>query len=158
MEGRDGVASNPSVTVYRAKEPALYGSILDPNKRVKFEQKLREGEGSRPYIFPADPELMTGDEQKKEMMVIVMRGCGVDYEEKKGSQFIEDDIRRSLPGMTWKQIRAVCLDSLYDDEDDSWLFSDEESDPVEVDVYKNVDEYDWTPLHFNTDCQGRWLA
>jgi hypothetical protein len=33
------------VTVYRAKEPALYGSIsgFDPNKRVKFNQKLRDG-------------------------------------------------------------------------------------------------------------------
>lgn len=159
MEGRDGVASNPSVTVYRAKQPALYGSILDPNKRVKFEQKLREGQGSRPYVFPADPELMTRDEQIKEMMVIVMRGSGVDYEEKKGSPFIEDDIRRGLPGMTWKQIRAVCIDNLDDGGDDStWLFSDEDSDSDEVDVYKDVDEYVWTPLHFNTNCQGEWLA
>jgi hypothetical protein len=159
MEGRDGVSSNPSVTVYRAREPALYGAILDPNKRVNFEQKLRQDQHSRPYVFPADPELVTGDEQRKEMMVIVRRGSGVDYEEKKGSPFIEDDIRRGFPGMTWKQIRAVCFDNLDDGEADSRLYSDEESDSVEVevDVYKDVDEFVWTPLHLNTDCQGRWL-
>ncbi|KAH6847825.1 hypothetical protein B0I37DRAFT_431690 [Chaetomium sp. MPI-CAGE-AT-0009] len=98
MEGRDGMASNPSVTVYRAKQPGptlarggyeslfdpnkgveVEQKMLDPNKRVKFEQKMREGQ----YLwrdFPEDPELMTGDEQGKALLVIVNRGSGVDYE------------------------------------------------------------------------------
>ncbi|RYP48550.1 hypothetical protein DL768_005589 [Monosporascus sp. mg162] len=153
MEGRDGVASNPSVTVYRAKEPALYGSIVDPSRRVKFEQKPHHGQDLRADMFPADPELMAGDEQKKELMVIVKRGSGVNYEEKRDSPFIESDIRRDLPEMTWKQIRALCIDNPFDDEDEEerWPPGDEEDDPAEADVYKDVDEYIWTPLHFNLD-------
>ena len=38
-----------------------------------------------------------------------------------------------------------------------WLFGDDAGDPVEFDVYTDVDEYVWTPLHFATDCRGRWL-
>lgn len=86
-------------------------------------------------------------------MVIVKRGSGVNYEEKKDSPFIESDIRRDLPEMTWKQIRALCIDNQFGDEDEEggWPPSDEEDDPVEADVYKDVDEYIWTPLHFNLD-------
>lgn len=153
IEGRDGVTSGPSVTVYRAKEPGLYGSILDPSRRVKFEQKPHLGQDLRADVFPADPQLMTGDEQKKELMVIVKRGSGVNYEEKKDSPFIESDIRRDLPEMTWKQIRALCIDNRVDDESskEGWPPGDEEDDPAEADVYKDVDEYIWTPLHFNLD-------
>lgn len=153
IEGRDGVTSNPSVAVYRAKEPALYGSIVDPSRRVTFEQKPYHGQDLRADVFPADPELMTGDEQKKELMVIVKRGSGVNYEEKKDSPFIESDIRRDLPDMTWKQIRALCIDNPFDneDEEEGWPPCDEEDDPTEADIYKDVDEYIWTPLHYNLD-------
>lgn len=153
MVGRDGAASNPSVTVYRAKVPGLYGSILDPSRRVKFEQKPHHGQDLRADVFPADPELMTGDEQKKELMVVVKRGSGVNYEEKKDSPFIQFDIRRDLPEMTWKQIRALCIDDQFDgeDEEEGWPHSDKEDDPLEADVYKDVDEYIWTSLHFGLD-------
>lgn len=141
------------MTVYRAKEPALYGSIVDPSRRVTFEQKPYHGQDLRADVFPADPELMTGDEQKKEPMVIVKRGSGVNYEEKKDLPFIESDIRRDLPDMTWKQLRAQCIDNPFDDEDveEGWPPCDEEDDPTEADIYKDVDECIWTPLHSNLD-------
>ncbi|SPQ18238.1 595b4278-7ac7-4ce7-ba6c-15d2eeaa20f0 [Thermothielavioides terrestris] len=152
MEARDGVASNPSVVVYRAKEPAKYGSILDPSRRVKFEQKPRHGQNLREDTFPADPELMTGDEPKKELLVIVKRGSGVDYEEKEDSPLTEDDIRRDFPGKTWGQIRAEATKNRfrYRNEDGAWPFGpvgDEEEYPPEVDSYKDVDEYGWTLFH-----------
>lgn len=65
LESRDGPASNPSVAIYRAKTPCDYGSILDPDRRVKYELSDVEVE----------------DEQNKEMMVVVKRGRGVDYSE-----------------------------------------------------------------------------
>jgi hypothetical protein len=80
LEGRDGIASNPSFKVYQAEEPRLYGSILDPSNRVTFEQTPNPEQDSRPEVFPADPRLMTGDEQEKELMV-VRRGSGANYYE-----------------------------------------------------------------------------
>ncbi|KAK3293168.1 uncharacterized protein B0H64DRAFT_327879 [Chaetomium fimeti] len=116
MESRDGAASNPLVTVYRAQQPtqvprAGYGWILDPNMRVKFEQKSREGQDLRPDVLPEDSELMTGDEQWKAMLVIVERGSGADYEQKKGSPpapLDKSDMRRDFRGMTWEQIKDTC--------------------------------------------------
>ncbi len=170
MEGRDGAASSPSVTVYRAKEPARHGSILDPSRRVKFEQKPHRGQQLREDQFLADPELMMGKQKKQELIVIVKRGSGVDYEEKKDSPFLECDLRRDLPGMTWNQIRALCIDNQFDYEDDTegWPLSEEEDedeeddkndeeegwftnkkdDAAETDDYRDVDEYIWSLLHF----------
>ncbi|KAH6623088.1 hypothetical protein F5144DRAFT_623145 [Chaetomium tenue] len=84
------------------------GTVLDPRKRVKFVQKSWEGSNCKPGVFPEDPELMTMMEQCKEMLVIVKRGSGVDYEQKKDSPFAECDLdfRRDYPGMTWSQIFA----------------------------------------------------
>jgi hypothetical protein len=143
MESRDGVASNPSVTIYRGKEElriGCLGTVLDPSKRVKFEQKLWEGLDCEPGIFPEDPELMTGLEPWKEMLIIVKRGSSIDYEEKKGSPFAEMDLdlRRDYPGKTWHQIRAesrkvvVIVDN--DDNDDLGIVGI-------VDEYEDVDEY-----------------
>ncbi|KAK4237013.1 hypothetical protein C8A03DRAFT_35052 [Achaetomium macrosporum] len=140
MQGRDGIGSSASVTVYRAQEPAVYGSILDPSKRVSFEQKPHEGEDLPPGVLrPEDPELRTGDEQKKEIMVIVKRGSGVDYEEKKDSPFLKDDIRRDFPGMTWRQLQEfspVCNETLP-------CGTYKVPYAVQVDAYKDVDEYAW---------------
>lgn len=137
IETRDGVASNPSVTIYRSKEelePDRLGTVLDPRKRVKFVQKLWEGSNCEPGVFPQDPELMTGLEQWKKMLVIVKRGSGVDYEQKKDSPFAECnlDFRRDYPGMTWPQIYAQFLSADLRDDDAVGDF---------VDDYNDVDEY-----------------
>ena len=91
-----------------------------------------------------DAGLMADGERDKEIMLIAKRGIGVDYEEKKGSPLLKNDIRREMPGKTWKEIRSVCIDRaedgthlpLSDDEGD-------EGDTVEIDSYKYVDEYVW---------------
>ncbi|KAK4041665.1 hypothetical protein C8A01DRAFT_45205 [Parachaetomium inaequale] len=139
LEGRDGAASGPSVTIYRAKEPGSCGSILDPAKRVGYKQKPRKNPHSRPDVFPADPELMTGDEQHKEIMVVVKRGSGVDYGERKSSPFISSDIRRDFPGRTWAQTRAAYIDHRLGEDEEA------ERDPIREDVYSHVDEYAFQP-------------
>lgn len=150
MKGRDGAVSNPSVTVYRAKEPGRYGSVLDPRQRTRFEQKPLEDQDSHPGKFPRDPELMDGDEQSKEIMVVVKRGAGVDYEEKKDAPLIPCDMRRDFLGMSWEQIRAKHIDR-DDGADDGRPASDsgEQNGSAEVDVYSDVDEYAWTPVNFH---------
>lgn len=85
IETRDRIASNPSVAIYRGRRriaPRRLGTILDPRKRDKFVQKSWEGSNCKPGVFPEDPELMTKMEKGKEMLVIVKRGSGVDYEQK----------------------------------------------------------------------------
>ncbi|KAK4141228.1 uncharacterized protein C8A04DRAFT_39262 [Dichotomopilus funicola] len=149
MESRDGAASNPSVTVYRAKEPAQCGSILDPSRRAKFEQKAPLSPNLPEHVFLEDRELLAGDEQKKELMVVVRRGHDVEYEEMESSPLIESDIRRDLPGMEWKQIRARHIDNPIDGEDEggdkdkAWPFNDRENEPAKADVYRDVDDYVW---------------
>ncbi|KAK3371892.1 hypothetical protein B0H63DRAFT_401559 [Podospora didyma] len=154
MEGRDGVSSNPSVTVCRAKErPARYGpAILGPSRGVKSDQNpYLANEDSRPDLFPVDaPQLMTGDEQMKELMVIVKRGSGVDYEGKKDSPLIEDhtlryppfhveyDFRSVFPDMTWEEIQQLCSVNRFGFDDGN-------------DHAEGVDEYVWTPPDPNLD-------
>lgn len=163
MERRDGVASSPSVTIYRAKKKAQkggFGTVLDPSKRVQFVQKSWEGP---PNVFRKDKKLMTEGELEKEMLVIVKRGTGVDYEEKKDSPFAEldPDLRRDYPGMTWHQIWAEYIhgaddraddweDDSEDDSEDDGEDDGEDDDSIGnpageiddiVDKYVDVDEY-----------------
>jgi hypothetical protein len=141
LEGRDGCASNPSVTIYRATQPGRYGSVLDPNKRVLYEQRSSQDQGSWPGFFNVDAELMAAGEIRKEMLFVVKRGSGIDYEEKGGSSGIAeaDDILKGMPVKTWAYIRATCVDlnvSLGD-----------EVEPAQVDIYRDVDEFAWSPMH-----------
>ncbi|KAL2760503.1 hypothetical protein ACRALDRAFT_1059708 [Sodiomyces alcalophilus JCM 7366] len=153
LEDRDGAPSKPSVTIYRSTVSDHPGSVLNSSRRTRFEQKAPQDRGAREaFGLTEDAELMADGEITKELMVVVKRGSGVDYEEKKDSPFIGSDIRRDIPGKTWKEIRHKYIDHLGLDDDDS-LFAycedDEDEDHItEVDTYEDVDEYVWPPLHF----------
>ncbi|KAK1758856.1 hypothetical protein QBC47DRAFT_336340 [Echria macrotheca] len=155
LENRDGILSRPSVTIYRATQPAQHGKILDPTKRVKYEQK--------PFVnseeFLRDFFLMADGERNKEMMVVVKRGAGVDYEEKGEPALRYGDIYEGMEEKTWEFVRRTCLD-FSDDEDDDYPFSDEEDDDysssdeeddtpyeardlIQYDTYRDADEYVW---------------
>jgi hypothetical protein len=152
LVGRDGASSTPSVTIYRSILPGCTGAVVNSATRERYEQKPPDGEKSQNFGLVEDPSLMADGERDKEIIVIAKRGTGVDYEEKRGSPFLEIDIRREMPGKTWKEIRAVCIDRFADMyEDLDWPFSDEDEEPAEVDSYKHISDYVWTPLHFNVD-------
>ena len=138
IEGRDGVASTPSVALYHVRDTALSGSILDAGNRSRYGQQSPDGQELRPEVLPGSPD----SEPKRELMVVVKRGDGVDYQEKKGSPLIECDLRRELDGTdAWTKIRALCFDG-----------SDDESEAEdEADVYEDVDQYDWTPAQIYPD-------
>ena len=159
MDARDGAASSPSVAVYQAKEPSVCGAILDPTKRVKFEQKLEDGEDDEAVTRAADLALTTEDGLKKEMMVVVRRGTGVAYAETEDSPLLEDDMRRDIPGIPWDDIRYMGMVRDEDEDGDyssdasgepgNWPFSNPRMEPCVWDKYEHVDDYGWTEGHMH---------
>lgn len=155
MNSRDGLASRPSVTVYRSTLAGKTCSVINRKTRLHFEQELPSPGDEALFGTREDPFLMSPDEKSKELMVVVRRGQGVDYQEKRQSPCLPmiGDIRQDCPGMTWAEIKKKHID-VYDDDDE---FSDEEftdyfpkrGDPKKVDVYRHAEEYEWTPLNFN---------
>ncbi|WYZ44853.1 hypothetical protein EsH8_VIII_000169 [Colletotrichum jinshuiense] len=138
MEDRDGSLSGPSVVIYRSTVPDSPGSVLNANTRVEFEQMPEDGDAEEYFGFPYELELMVEGEENKELMVVVKRGKGVDYEEKEDSPFIDEDIRRDFPGETWDEIRDERIDRFIDDDVDGTV----------IDQYQDVDEIVWSAAHF----------
>ncbi|KAK3689113.1 hypothetical protein B0T22DRAFT_427257 [Podospora appendiculata] len=145
LEARDGSSSKPSVTVYRATEPGRYGCILDPSKRVRYEQKPGQVRASvsDPLVFQADPELMTDGEKTKEILVVVKRGLGVDFEETGRPRRVHGDNARDV--RSWARAYGTRTHRV------DFPVGEVERRPPQVDVYENADEYAWNPLYF-TPC------
>ncbi|KAK8167281.1 hypothetical protein BC567DRAFT_230956 [Phyllosticta citribraziliensis] len=129
LEARDGSLSNPSVAVYRTKSTAFNGAILDPEKRVSFEQKLPSSQTLAQYAQTEDSTISAAGEREKEMLVIVKRGQGVDYELKRDYPSYDhadinirdvQDIRRDTRMETWREIKVQqkMLRREYDDSDE----------------------------------------
>ncbi|KAF4439324.1 hypothetical protein FALBO_17371 [Fusarium albosuccineum] len=128
---------------------------MNANTRERFEQRTPEHLATREaFGITEDAGLVADGERDKEIMFIIKRGTGVDYEQKNDSRFIESDIRRDMPGKSWKEIRYECIDSIFADNDDSLLLSYDEDDEgtAEIDAYDDVVEYMWPPLRFLTEC------
>ncbi|RYP47748.1 hypothetical protein DL768_006241 [Monosporascus sp. mg162] len=152
LEDRDGALSRPSVAIYRSTVSNCPCSVINANTRARFEQKMPEDrEAQEAFGIAEDAGLMVDGERDKEVMIIVKRGSGVDYEQKEDSRFVESDIRRDMPGKTWKEIRYECIDRIFADDDDSLLSDDEDEETAEIDAYEDVDKYVWPPLHFMTE-------
>ncbi|KAJ7167600.1 hypothetical protein C8R46DRAFT_1034265 [Mycena filopes] len=152
LEARDGATSGASVVIYRANAPRRPGAVLDPTTRVAFAQTLPAGRNLRTYGTVEDDELMKDGERDKEILVIVKRGRGVDYAEKKGSPYLEDgDIREAMPNKTWKEIKTELRHADDDDDDDFFSDYEAEEEPSLEEKYNHVDEYVWPPLHFSNE-------
>lgn len=147
LERRDGSSSNPSVTIYRATEPDRYGWVLSPNKRARYEQDRLQSQytNNQPYVFEEDPALMDYEEPDKEIMIVVTRGHGVDYEEKENSPFIMGDIRNHRL-MTWAEIHTEFVDGEYSEYEDSYYTKDS----VQADSYQ--DPYEYAKEDFDLIC------
>ncbi|KAI1744519.1 hypothetical protein F4680DRAFT_226956 [Xylaria scruposa] len=135
MNNRDGTASQPSVSIYRSTLAGQSGTVGDEVTRVKYEQALpRPGEEDEFTEEKCGGDLMLPDEVTKELMVVVRRGRGVDYQEKLGSPFLDTimDPRQENPGLTEASIIAK-------------IFEYEPKGPFEIkqDIYKHADDYEW---------------
>ncbi|KKP03787.1 hypothetical protein THAR02_04117 [Trichoderma harzianum] len=170
LEGRDGSESGASVTIYQSNvsymrdfdEDLRFLEEFEPHVSntgtwVKFTQALAPNQDIKDYQKVADRRLMVYGEIGKEMLVVVKRGRGVDYEEKEGSPYIKaGDIRAAFPGKTWGEIKAcddriediICQGISHHREDSDW---DEEYMDV-MDVYTHVDDYVFPPLP-----EFRWM-
>ncbi|KAF4978265.1 hypothetical protein FZEAL_5322 [Fusarium zealandicum] len=140
MDERDGSSTRPLVIIYRSTMADSPGSINNANTRVRFEQKVpQDREAQEAFGLSQDPELVSDGEITKERLIIVRSGVGVDYEEKEGSPFLtpDVDIRQRYPGQTWEEIRSTGMDV------SSW-----DAVRIEIDAYKDVDEYIWSASHF----------
>jgi hypothetical protein len=153
LEIRDGSDSGASVIIYRSTNPHSRGSVMHAATRVKFIQTLCPGQDGEYFNEEegSQIQIMAPGEREKEMLVVVKRGRGADYEEKQASPYhAHGDIRSDLPTMTWKEIkweqdfeaamqRSHLLQLLgYDDD------GEEETEyETLVDEYSHVDDYVW---------------
>ncbi|RYP28601.1 hypothetical protein DL767_007142 [Monosporascus sp. MG133] len=151
LSSRDGVSSNPSVAIYRSSKQGPIGWVIGEDSRLLFEQKPSEADTAS-FGLEVDASLCAGPEKFKELLIVARRGHGVDYQVKKGSPFVWRDIRQACPGMTWREIKRKHIDMRSESPGGSDSDSDSE-DPFadafpDVDRWRDVDEYVWTPLHF----------
>ena len=114
MEARDGVKSGASVTIFRSVLPHLTDAVFDPKMRTPFEQDVPEDEEEKAaYGIAADYDLTESGEIYKEVLVVVRRGAGVDYEVRADAPLLEKDIRRGIPERTWGEIRAKYVHTIF---------------------------------------------
>jgi len=159
LNDRDG-DSQPSVAIYRSKTVTNYMDPIDslminPSNWERYEQPIPgTKEDDLKFGLAADAKITTGDEEHKEVLIIVRRGKAVGYETKITTAPLpaasgETVNQLDLTGKSWNQIRAAHIDTrpseIYHYPFDS--DSDGEEECVEVaDSYENVNEYSWAPL------------
>ncbi|KAI1408623.1 hypothetical protein F5Y13DRAFT_171981 [Hypoxylon sp. FL1857] len=142
LRSRDGEYPDHSVTLYRATIPYYIGAAVDEETREVVEQQLIHRSGDEPV------ETMTDDSEiNKEVLVVVKRGTGADYEVGADSRAVTRDIRRILYGREWSEIRVGSISDILGSYDLPFSYDrSEEFDVIDTvaDVYTNVDEYVWT--------------
>ncbi|KAF2813417.1 uncharacterized protein BDZ99DRAFT_255638 [Mytilinidion resinicola] len=106
LSERDGADSKPTVTIYRSTQPDTPGSVTELATHELFEQEIPLEEDYPRFGLQADNALLA---DKKEMLVIVKRGKGVDIMERSEPPFGLDDIREWAQGMTWAEINYHSL-------------------------------------------------
>lgn len=124
LVSRDG--STASVSIYRSINAAEHGLMISkPTARERFSGRASEPCDKRGGGHIA--ALTKHEETRKDVLFVVRRGEGVDYAVKPGSCLVPNDIREI--GM-WRrsQWQGTSCDS-------------------KVDIYKHVDDYEWTPQH-----------
>ncbi|KID96849.1 hypothetical protein MAJ_07235, partial [Metarhizium majus ARSEF 297] len=151
MNSRDGIENQPSVTIYRSTLAGEACSVINEATRVLFEQTPPGKGKAAAFATQEYAPIMSRGEKAKELMVVVKRGKGVHYQERKQSPYLPviGDIRKDCPRMTWAEIQKKYIDC---EVDDGFVFSDDADDgPKSVDIYEHVDEYEWTPLNFDAN-------
>jgi hypothetical protein len=148
LRQRDGADSGASITIYRSIQSDAPGAVMNPYRRQILEGTF-PGEPGKLGATDTENIELREKENRKEVLFVVKRGHAAEIVEQDGPPYtLEDDIRQWAHGMTWNEIRRQCIDFLMDedmDEDD--LFQTEKDEEVEVDNYKEVDEYEWNPVN-----------
>ncbi|KAK7524199.1 hypothetical protein IWZ03DRAFT_403239 [Phyllosticta citriasiana] len=129
-------------SIYCTKSPAFKGAIMHPDKRIPFEQNLAPGQNLADSSKVEDLSPCAKGERKKELLVIVKRGKGVDYEQR-------DTLNRSFEGRrlcSWKDIQEIQKEVPKEEKIHAQFGRTDHTDdsyPVEVDNYADVDDYQY---------------
>lgn len=154
LEDRDGALSRPSVAIYRSTVSDCPGSILNARNRVRFDQRrITEDYELKVFRKKENAKLMADGERGKEVMVVVNRGEGVNYEQTKDSPFLGRDLLQDMPQYTWPEIRHHYIGHhmLFARE----LDSDDEEDEADGFPYLDMDKDEWHPRHPRAGERGR---
>ena len=148
LRQRDSAGSGSSITIYRSIQSDAPGAVMNPYRRQILEGAFPREPGKLGVTDTENVELR-GKENRKEILFVVKRGHDAEIAEQDWPPYtLEDDIRQWAHGMTWKEIRRQCIDfHLDEDMDEDDLLHTEKDEEVEVDNYKVVDEYEWSPLN-----------
>jgi hypothetical protein len=127
LQGRDGPATHPSVTVHRAKAKGIPCPMLNLASCVTYEQPPVKESAAEQYGRSTDAFLASAAEREKEMMVVAVRGSGVDYQvtPPEGWQPIILPYTGAQP-LSADQHSIVQLDDV-------------------VDAYESIHDYEWNP-------------
>ncbi|ERF75380.1 hypothetical protein EPUS_00173 [Endocarpon pusillum Z07020] len=148
LRQRDGADSGASITIYRSIQSDAPGAVMNPYRRQILEGALPREPGKLGVTDTENMELRA-KEEGKEVLFVVKRGHAAEIAEQDGPPYtLEDDIRQWAHGMTWNEIRRQCIDFHVDEDMDvDDFFHTEKDDEVEVNNYKDVDEYEWDPVN-----------
>ncbi|KAF2458242.1 hypothetical protein BDY21DRAFT_284293 [Lineolata rhizophorae] len=147
LSGRDGDESDASVKVYRAVQPE--SSALNPKECCLFEQRIDPLDRSDKFGVKEDVGLMTPGEKRKELLVVVKRGHGVEIAEKDTPPYASPEIREWASGMSWAEISHRCIYYLQDEVENGEGFPyclsyfKRQDHEVMFDKYSHVDEIEW---------------
>lgn len=146
LESRDGNHTGASVHVYLSTE-AHAGTVTNPLTRRTLEQTCPEDSDARKsFGLAQDTKLMSlvtnWEENCKELLVVVKRGKGANYEQEAGLPMTDGDLREHFPKMDWKVIRASAsfIVNWHDN-----MFSRRKYPGDFFDEYHDVEEHDWYP-------------
>jgi hypothetical protein len=127
MQGRDGSATQPSVTIYRATAKGIRCPMLDLATCVTYEQPSVGENAAEQYGRSTDAFLASAAERVKEMMVVAVRGTGVDYQVK--------------PHEGWQPIILPYTGAQPLSADRSSIVQLDDA----LDAYESVHDYEWNP-------------
>lgn len=143
---RDSANSGASVTIYRATQPGISGTVLNHRTRQLFHQRPSREE-LESFGIEEVRELLSAYEASKGLLVVVKSGRHIDATE---LDSIEYDLEREIRLLTsrrWRENRgkrfefAIDESEDEDEDEDEYGFTDEDDEDVEIDAYKDVDEF-----------------
>ncbi|KID99223.1 hypothetical protein MAJ_04705, partial [Metarhizium majus ARSEF 297] len=144
MNSRDGIRSQPSVTMYRSTLPGEPCSVMHEATRVLVEQMPPKEKETHVVIDWGHPRAAVpmGESNVREFMVVVKRGKGIDYQEKEHSPHLSviGDIREDYADKTWEQMKT---DYIFWRRNDSTRY--DRTRPTR-ETYQHVNEYTWRQL------------
>ncbi|KAF7544459.1 hypothetical protein G7046_g9782 [Stylonectria norvegica] len=141
LDERDGACTTPTIAMYRSTELYRPNSNFHAKTRVPllYASRAQSKALQNAQTNPNRNTLKPAGEGGEDVMIIVRRGLGVDYEQKEDSVYVSHQINESwAQGKNWKDICRQYLGLHGDvdvDKDEGFM----------IDVYGDAEDYMWPP-------------